>query len=110
MALDRTFDDGRVQTANVGISSSTVSEIIMDHLMFMFTSKRFLYFRYFRLDEAAAIGVYYQRGRRKTAELDTSGAKRAETWQGGVKWEELAIGLAVASGGGTQTGEAGPSS
>ena len=73
--------------------------------MFMFTSKRILYFRNFRLQETAAMGMSDQRGRRKTAELDTSGAKRAEYWHGEVKWLELAIGLAVASGGDTQTGE-----
>ena len=54
--------------------------------MFMFTSKRILYFRNFRLQETAAMGMSDQRGRRKTAELDTSGAKRAEAWQGEVKW------------------------
>ena len=39
-----------------------------------------------RLDEIAEKGVSDQRGRRKTAELDTNGAKRAEARQGGVKW------------------------
>ena len=34
-----------------------------------------LYFRHFRLDEAAQTGVLGQRGRRKTAELHTSSAK-----------------------------------
>ena len=57
-----------------------------------------------RKPEAAETGVSDQQGR-KTAELHTSGAKQAETWQGGVKWGELAIGLAVASGGETETGE-----
>ena len=37
--------------------------------------------------------------RARKIELHTSGAKRAETWWGGVKTWELAIGLAVASGG-----------
>ena len=32
MALDRPYDDGRVQTANVGISSCTMSENIIDDL------------------------------------------------------------------------------
>ena len=84
-ALDRTFDGGRGQTANVGISSSTVPENIQDYLIFMFTSKRTLHCRHFRLDKTAVTGVSDQRGRRKTAELDTSGAKRAGIWQGGVK-------------------------
>ena len=47
-----------------------------------------------------------QRGRRKAAELQTtSGAKQALTWQGAVKWGDLAIGLAVASRGETGTVE-----
>ena len=37
------------------------------------------------IDETANTGVSEQRGRRKTAELHTSGAKRGETWRGGVK-------------------------
>ena len=86
MALDRPFDDGLVETAKVTVNASTVSANIIYDLLFMLTSKRTLYFRYFRLDETAAPGVPDQRGRRKTAELDTSGAKRAATWQGGVKW------------------------
>ena len=49
-------------------------------------------------------GGSVQRGK-KVAELHTSGAKRAQTWHGRVKWRELAIGLAVASGGETKTGE-----
>ena len=105
MALERPFDDGRVQTANVAVRASTVSANIVDHLIFMFTAKRSLCFRQFRLEETAETDVSDQRGRRKTAELHTSGAKQAETWQGGVKWGELAIGLAVASGGETETGE-----
>ena len=35
--------------------------------------------------ETAEKGVSDERGRRKTAELHTSGAKRADTWRGGVK-------------------------
>ena len=85
MALDRPFDDGRVQTANVAVSASTVSANIMD-VLFMFRAKRPLYFRHFRLDEKAETDVSDKRGRRNTAELRTSGAKRAETWRGVVKW------------------------
>ena len=51
----------------------------------MLRAKRPSYLLHFRLDGAAETGVSDQRGRRKTAELDTSGAKRAESWQGGVK-------------------------
>ena len=61
--------------------------------------------RDFKQDETAEINLSNQRGRRKTTELCTSGAKRAETWRGGVKWWKLAIGLAVASGGKTETGK-----
>ena len=73
--------------------------------MFMFTGKRTLPFQHFRLDEEAETGVLEKRGRRKTAELHTSGAKRAKTWQGRVKWSELAIGLVVASSGEAETGQ-----
>ena len=85
MALDRPYDDGRVQTANVGIRSSTVSAnvIPVDDIIFMFRAKRPLYLRYFRLDETAETCISDQRVRRNTAELQTSGAKRAETWRGG---------------------------
>ena len=48
--------------------------------------KRPLYFRHFKLDETAETDVSDQRGRRKTAELHISGAKRAETRREGVKW------------------------
>ena len=52
MPLDRPFDDGRVQTGNVTVSASTVSANIMDDLLFMFTAKRTLRFRHFRLETA----------------------------------------------------------
>ena len=55
----------------------------MDALVFMFTAKRSLYFRRFQLDETAEKDVSDQRWRRKTAELHTSGAKRAELGDGG---------------------------
>ena len=86
MALDRPFDDGCVQTANVDVSASIVSANTMDDKIFMFRTKRSLYLRHFRLDETAETDVSDQRGKRKTAELHTSGAKRAETWRGEVKW------------------------
>ena len=38
------------------------------------------------MDETAETGVSDERGRRKTAELNTSDAKRAETWRGGESW------------------------
>ena len=84
MALDRTFDDGRIQTANDGISSSTLSGNIINYSTLMFTLKRTLEFRHFKLDETAATDVSDQR--RKTAELHTSGVKRAKTWPEGVEW------------------------
>ena len=84
MALDRPFDDGHVQTANVAVSASTVStNIIIDYLIVMLRAKRRVYPRHFGLDEAAETDVSDQRGRRKTAELHTSRAKGAETWAGG---------------------------
>ena len=82
MALGRPFDDGRVQTANVAVNTSTVSANIIAEINFMFMLKRSLYFRRFRQDETAGTEVSDQRGR-KTTELHTSGAKRAETWRGG---------------------------
>ena len=36
------------------------------------------------MDETADTGVSDERGRKKTAELHTSGAKRAESWRRGV--------------------------
>ena len=86
VALDWPLDDGRVQTANVAVSTSTVSANVMDGLTFMFRGKRRLYFRNFRLVKTAETDFSDQRGRRKTAELHTIGAKRAETWRGGMKW------------------------
>ena len=82
MCIRDSFDDGRVQTANVAVRASTVSANIVDHLIFMFTAKRSLCFRQF-LEETAETDVSDQRGRRKTAELHTSGAKRAATGRGG---------------------------
>ena len=105
MALDRPFDDGRAQNANFAANASNVSANITDDLIFMFTAKRTLYYPHFSPDEAQETGVSDQRGGRKTTELHTTGAKQAEPLQGGVKWRELAIGLAVASGGETKTGE-----
>ena len=47
----------------------------MDDLIFMFKVKRpFFKFRHFKLNETAETDVSDQRGRRKTAELYTSGA------------------------------------
>ena len=86
MALDRPFDDGRVQTANVAVSACTVSANIMDSLIFMFRAKRNNISDISDLDETAETGVSDQRGRRKTAELHTRGSKRVKTWRGGVKW------------------------
>ena len=80
MALDRPFDDGRVQTATGVVSASAVSANTMVDLIFMFRAKCPLYFRHFGLDETAKADVSDQQGRRKAAELHTSGAKRGETW------------------------------
>ena len=59
---------------------------IIPGLVFMFRAKRPLYLRHMSdIDKTAGTGVSGERGRRKTAELHTSGGKRAETWRGGVK-------------------------
>ena len=50
-------------------------------------------------------GGSVQRGRKKAAELHRSSAKRVYIWPRGVKRSELAIGLAVASGGEAWTRE-----
>ena len=44
------------------MSSSTVSENIIDGSMFIFTSKRTLYFRRWRLDETAAMVILFSEG------------------------------------------------
>ena len=81
MALDRPFGDGRVQTANVAVSASTESAKIMGDLI-LFRAKRPLYLRHSRIDKTADSYTHVsdQRGT-KTAEIHTSGAKRAETWR-----------------------------
>ena len=87
MALDRPFDDGHVQTANVALNASTVSAKYNVRFNVHVHGKTNFIFPTFRLVyEAAEAGVSDQRGKRKTAELHTSGAKRAEPWQGGVEW------------------------
>ena len=59
MALDQTADDGRVSAANVGISSSTVSENVADGLNIMFTSKKLYVSDVGRQDETATTIVPY---------------------------------------------------
>ena len=86
MALDRPVDNGRVQTANVAVSASTVSANIMDDLFLMFRENDIYIFDISDIYDTAETGGSDQRGRRKTAELHTSGGKRAETWRGGGKW------------------------
>ena len=53
-----------------------MSATTIDDVIFMFRAKRPLYLRHFRLDATAETDASDQRGRRKTAELHTSGAKR----------------------------------
>ena len=55
-----------------------MSANIMDDLIFMFRAKLYIS-DISDIDEKADKGVSGQRGRRKTAELHTSGATRAET-------------------------------
>ena len=52
MALERPFDDGRVQTANVAVRKNIEADIIL-----MFTAKRPLYIRHSDIDETAETGV-----------------------------------------------------
>ena len=65
MALDRPFDDGRVQTAYVAVKASTVSANILNDLIFMFRERRPLHLPQFRLDETAETDVSDQRGRQQ---------------------------------------------
>ena len=56
----------------------------MDDLVFIFTTKRSLHFRHFRLEETTETRVFVSdlRGRMNTAELHTSGAKRSRDRSG----------------------------
>ena len=68
------------------LSAHPMSANTMTDLIFMFKEKRPLYLRHMSdIHEAAEKGVSDERERGKTAELYTSGAKRAETWREGVK-------------------------
>ena len=96
--LRRSIGPSTIVVFKLWTSSSVLENTIAD-LIFMFRAKRPLYLWHSDMNETANTGVSEERGRMKTAKLHTSGAKRAETWWGGVKWWDLAIGLAVASGG-----------
>ena len=62
VARDRPFDDGRVQTMNVVVSTSTVSANILPDLVFMFRAKRPLYLRHMSdIHEAAKKGMSDER-------------------------------------------------
>ena len=78
MALDRPFDDGRVQTAHVAVKASTVSANMIRNIIRMFTGRRTLYFRHISLDEAAEAGVSDQQGKEEDRRAHTSGGERAE--------------------------------
>ena len=73
----------KVQTA------LSAGQNIIGDLVFMFRAKRPLDIRHSDIDETADKVGSDERG--KTEELHTSGAKRAETWRGGVKRSELDI-------------------
>ena len=62
----------------------------------------FLPLTYQRYDTAET-GVFNQRGRQQCS--TQAAQKQAETRRGGVRWWELAIGLAVASGGERERGK-----
>ena len=67
VALDRLFNDGRVQNANVAVSPPTVSANIIDDLIFMLRAKRSLCLRNMAdIDETAETGVSDQRGRQQS--------------------------------------------
>ena len=83
MALDRPFNDGCDQTANVAVSASTVSANKTDDLIFMFRAKRPLYLRHFRLNKTAETDVSGKRRRSKTAELHTAAPNELELGEGG---------------------------
>ena len=83
MALDRPSDDGRVQTANIAVSASTVSADIIYNLMFMFTAKRPLYFRQFSLDETAETDVFDQRGRKTAYSFTQAAPNELKLGEGG---------------------------
>ena len=81
VALDRPFNNGRVQTANIAVSTSDVCADIVDNFIFMFSAKRLLPRRMSRhmsdMDETPEICVSDDRERSMTAVLQTSDAERA---------------------------------
>ena len=83
MALDRPFSDGRVQTANVAVSASTVSANKMGDFVLMLWANDLCVSDISNIDEIAETGVSDQRGRTKAAKLHTRGARRAKTCEGG---------------------------
>ena len=85
VALDRPFDDVRVQTTNVAVSASTVPANVIHDLIFIFTANDVCISDISDIDETRETGVSDHQGRRKTAELHTSDVKRAETLRGRVK-------------------------
>ena len=78
--LDRTFDDGRVQTANVAVKASTVSEILMDDSIFTFTSKQTLYFRHVRIDETETGFLTSEGGGRPQSQAAPNELKLGKGW------------------------------
>ena len=67
------------------MSAFTASANIIDNLMFMSGNNGLYMSDISDIDETAETGVSDHRRRRKTAELHTSGAIRAEAWGGGGK-------------------------
>ena len=86
MALDRPFEDGRVQPANLAVSASTVSVKNMT-IESSCSGQNDLYISDIsHIVDRAETGVSNPRGMGETAELDPNGARRAETSRGGIKW------------------------
>ena len=75
--------------------------------MFMFMGKRTLYFRHFRLDEAAETVFLTSEGQGRPQSFTQAAPNELKRGKIGTQWLELAIGLAVASGGETETKGAG---
>ena len=75
--------------------------------MFMFMGKRTLYFRHFRQDEAAETVFLTSEGQGRPQSFTQAAPNELKLGKMGTKWLELAIGLAVASGGETETKERG---
>ena len=87
VALDQPFD-GRVQTANVGVSISTLSANTLDDIVYMFRAKRPLYLRYMSYTLTAETNVCDERGRKpkRFTQADGEGGQSDESWPLAWRW------------------------